>query len=493
MSDSRKKDWDEAKAAAEPGHDELEAEMDDLERNPEWRELLIAMKMDKVQVDQAANAAENPDLADKLDRMLTIGMEEGRKRNARLRGKRMSLQLGAAVVCMLFLLTAFVRISPTFAAIVKEIPGFGSFVELVGYDRSLVSAIDNEYIQVVNKSDERNGYKFTVNGVLADSQRVVLLYSAEGPGINEEDTTFLPYELKDENGEEIMAGVGSSHYFQEAEDKDEGIQDYLDIMMYPGVPVPQEIQFKLQVGGEWLEVRVPIDHAKFDDLREEIEIDQSIEVAGQKVKITKAVITPLQVSITFKAEAGNTKRLNDFIDLELIDDRGRSYRTNTGMGDLDTQIVRHFQSSYFQKPKSLTLKSKGLLMSDRNLTVVLDTKEGKMVSAPDDRLRLVGMTKTSDAIDLKFELAQNNDPENIMRGIRLFAFEGVVRDAAGKTYPIEYGDSREENFTSIQSGGQEGLGTYYYHIPNADYAEPLTIEVDQYLGHAMRDISVKIK
>lgn len=398
----------------------------------------------------------------------------------------------AAVLCMLFVLTAFVRISPTFAAIVKEIPGFGGFVDLVAYDRSLVSAIDNEFIQIINKSDEKNGYSFTVNGVLADSQRVVLLYSAKGPGINEEDTRFLPYELKDEKGQGIIASIGSSHYAQEVEDKNGGVQDYLGIMMSPGVPVPQEIQFKLQVGGEWLEVQVPIDHGKFEGMHEEIKLDQTIEIAGHHITMTKAVITPLQVSITFKGDPNNKKRLNDFIDLELVDDRGRSYQTNSGMGELDTEIVRHFQSAYFQKPKSLTLTSKGLLLSDRDLQIVVDTETKRLISAPDSKIRLADVTTSGEHLNLKFELLQNEEPDEVTRGYTLFEYEGTVRDASGQSYPLSYGDSKKENFGSFSSG-KEFPDTYYYHIPNADYVQPLTFDIKEYPGYAMQDMSIKIK
>lgn len=484
MSDWRKKD--------EELIEQLNAVDEGVENDSAYRELVLLIQEDGERVKRETNLDDQPDLAERLGETIQNGISIAQKRSKRRRGKRASLQLAAIALSMLFLLTAFVRISPTFAAIVRDIPGFAGFVELVAYDSSLQTAIDNEYIQVVGRSDERNGYKFTVNGVLADAQRVVLLYTAEGPGINEEDTTFLPYELKDENGEDIIAGIGSSHYFHETDDKDGGVQDYLDIMMSPGVPVPQEIQFKLEVGGEWLEVQVPIDHSRFAEMTEVISLNEMIEVAGQRIEMTEAVITPLQVSITFKSDPDNTKRLNDFIDLELVDDAGRSYRTNSGMGDLDTEIVRHFQSSYFQKPKSLTLKAKGLLMSDRGMKVVLDTEQQKLIAAPDDRLKLTEVKRTDEAIDLMFELSQEDDPGSMMRGITLFGYEDALRDAEGNTYSIMRGQSWG-NGVSMTGAGNMNLVTYFYHIPNHDYKQPLTLDVDQYLGHELKDISIRIK
>ncbi|GBG09094.1 hypothetical protein PAT3040_03721 [Paenibacillus agaridevorans] len=490
MSDWLKKDRasEEEECPDDTGIDERDIEQAD-------GEVVAVLLKDADLVRQSIQLSEESLLTSKLHQALADGMEKGRKRSARQRGKRMSLQLSAAVLAMLFVLTAFVRISPGFAAIVKDIPGFAGFVELVSYDGSLQSAIDNEYIQVVGKSDERNGYTFTVNGVIADAQRVVLLYTAEGPGISEEDTPSLSYELKNENGGNVVASIGSAHYFREKDNKDSVVQDYLDIMMAPGEPVPHEIQFKLELGSEWLEVQVPIDHSRFDEMTEVIDLNQTIEVEGQRIEIKKAVITPLQVSITFKSASGNEKRLNDFIDLELVDERGRSYQTKSGMGDLDTEIVRHFQSSYFQKPETLTLKAKGLLMSDRGMKVVIDTEQGKLLEAPDGRLKLGEARQSGEAIDLSFELSQADDPQTVMRDILLFGFNGVVRDAEGTAYSITRGTSYGTNGTTVSrfGAGDRHRVTYYYNIPNEEYVQPLTIEIEQYLGHAFKEIAIPIK
>lgn len=486
MNDWRRKDEESPK--------QVNATEAEVENDPAYHNLFLLIQEDRERVKHESNLDEQPDLADRLEETIQSGISQAEKRSRRRRSKRASLQLVAVALSMLVLLTAFVRISPSFAAIVRDIPGFGRFVELIGNDQSLQLAIDNEYIQLVGKSDERNGYKFTVNGVLADAQRVVLVYSAVGPGINEEDTDFLNYELKDENGGNISAGISSSHFPQEVEDKDGGVQDYLDIMMSPGVPVPQEIQFKLEVGGEWLEVQVPIDHSRFAEMTEVISLNETIEVAGQRVEVTEAVITPLQVSITFKSDPENEMRLNDFIDLELVDDAGRSFRTNSGMGGLDTEIVRHFQSPYFQKPKSLTMMAKGLLMSDRGMKVVVDTEQEKLITAPDNRLKLSEVKRTTERIDLAFELSQEDDPQSTMRGINLFGHEEALRDAEGNVYSIERGQIHFSGRIISQFGsGSMDKVTYYYNIPNTDYVQPLTLDVEQYLGHELKDISIRIK
>ncbi|MBH5320851.1 DUF4179 domain-containing protein [Paenibacillus sp. GSMTC-2017] len=445
---------------------------------------------DKTESNLSIKVEKGEKLDQKLDEAILQGIKEGRRRSIKQARKRKSLLLGTTAVCMLLMLTAFVRISPTFAAMIKEIPGLSGFVELVRHDKTLMSAVDNEFIQPVNRSDERNGYKLTVNGVIADSQRAVLLYTVAGPGINEKKVRSIP-KLSDENGGEVTATIVSAHYPNEEEKEQSKVQDYLDIVMSTGVPVPQKIGVKMKVGTEWLEVQVPIDHAKFAELREEIELNETIEVADHRIHIKKAVITPLQVSITFEGDATNVKRVNDFIDLELVDDRGRTYKTNMGSGYLDTGITRHFQSAYFHKPKSLKLIAKGVKLSERDLTVVIDTEKKVALSVPDSKLQLSNIYTSDQYIDLEFKLLQNDEPSEQIRQYLIFNFDAMFRDASGKTYPIERGDRKDNVATYV--GGDELTGTYYYHIANKDYVQPLTFEIYEYPGYILEDISVDIK
>ncbi|RJX40334.1 DUF4179 domain-containing protein [Paenibacillus pinisoli] len=459
---------------------------EELQHDPDMAQLLNSLEQDRSQADREMALSLEADIADRLEFALRDGHRKGRRRSVTARRTRIGFQMVALAICLMLTLTAFVRISPAFAAIVKEIPGFGRFVELVSYDRSLMNALNHEYFQLVNQSDERNGYTFTVNGVIADSQRVVVLYTAEGPGITEENTTFLPYKLKDGSGADLQAMSMSSHFFREATQKEGIVQDYLDIRMQPGETIPRELDVMMKLGEEWLEVQVAINHEKFAELEETFDLNQTIEIAGQK-------ITPLQVTVDFEGDPANQKRLVDFIDLRLVDDRGRSYATQSGMGDLEGSLRRHFQIGAFEKVKSLTLTARGLMMNDRDLKVVIDTDQKLLISAPDERLSLGEANMRKDGIDLRFDMRLNTPIEGASYGgYRLFQYGGTFRDASGKAYPIEYGDTLGQNYVSIRISEEE-TGHYYFHIPNEDYAQPLTLDVDQYYGYVLQDLSVLIK
>lgn len=304
-----------------------------------------------------------PDAA--LDSAMLGGLEQGRKRSIRAVRKRWSLSLIAGALCMMLLLTAFVRVSPAFAAMVRDIPGLSGFVELIKGDNSLLSAIENEFIQPLNLSLEKDNYKFTVEGIIADEQRLVILYTAEGPDINS-NTQSIEYKIRNGDGGEVESVIISSHY--RGSDSDDGkvpVHDYLDILMADGVPMPESIQFSLLLGDQWLRIDFPIDHEQFKDTKESIVLEKAFEVEGQHFTVKEAIITPLQVTLTFEADPNNKKRANHIINMVLVDEKGRTYETHTGFGIFNPSLTRHFKSGYFVKPKKLTLVADGLHLSEK--------------------------------------------------------------------------------------------------------------------------------
>lgn len=451
------------------------------ELDSELASVIAELEADRIQMDVRIDSIDSRMLEQKLLNAIQIGAEQGRRGNRGFRKERWSLQFIVAILCMLIMLTAFVRISPTFASIIEEIPGFGRFVKLVGYDRSLVEAINHEYIQLVDRSAEQNGYKLTINGVLADSQRMVLLYTAEGPDLKEVQNTFLKYKLKDGNGNGLSAMSSSSHFFRDATGKDGVVQDYLDIRMSPGQTIPQQLIVQMQLSGEWLEVEVPIDHSKFASLIKTMELNQTIEIADQRIIVKKAVITPLQVTIEFASDPTNSKRINEFIDLQLVDERGVSYKSITGFGKMDEGMMKHFQLSAFDQPMRLTLKANGVLLSDRGMKLVIDTEKKQIVSAPDENLHLATISRSDGDIEMTFELLQESPA-----GYMLFRYDGSFQDRSGREYSYEYR-------TMALRVSEEITGIYSYNIPDVDYAQPLTFDIYEYNGQFLQDITVKIK
>ncbi|WP_017813008.1 DUF4179 domain-containing protein [Paenibacillus shenyangensis] len=90
--------------------------------------------------------------------------------------------IATTIVMMILLITTWLRPVPdlnTYAASWGELEPFHAYQSDDVHNQSLVSAVEHNYIQMVNKTAEQQGYKLTVNAVTADENRLILLYTAE--------------------------------------------------------------------------------------------------------------------------------------------------------------------------------------------------------------------------------------------------------------------------------------------------------------------------
>ncbi|SFF35891.1 protein of unknown function [Paenibacillus catalpae] len=445
---------------------------------------------DKENVQRVLESASEESIASTI----RMGVEQGRQQ-VRRRKSRLAVHMTASAVIVLVLLTACIRVSPAFAELVREIPGLTGVVELIKGDTTLTSAINHEFIQPVNKSVSKNGYTLTVDGVMADQQRIVIFYTADGQGVSE-DMDITDYKVTDGYGEPLEALIGSSYYaigHTELEKDDAtSIHDMMDIMLGEGVPVPGVIRFSLKLGGEWHEVDIPVDHSRFEELREEITLNKEFEVGGQRFLIEKALVTPLQASVTIRREPDARIRANSFIKLALVDEKGRRWETKGGFGMLDDGTTTlTFQSNYFEKPEHLRLVADGLLLSLKDQKFVINTETGDTLETPDDRIRLTNVQSSSSAIELSIEATRLNELEQFY-GYWLFDHKAVFHDASGTEYTLLDHDGTQ----STSRGDADGSGFMYeayYSIPNKPYKQPLTFELYQYPGYVEEPVNVVIK
>ncbi|ANF97323.1 DUF4179 domain-containing protein [Paenibacillus bovis] len=90
--------------------------------------------------------------------------------------------IATTIVMLILLTTTWLRPVPdlqTNAASWGELEPFRIYQSEDVHNQSLVSAMEHNYIQMINKTAEQEGYKLTVNAVTADENRLILLYTAE--------------------------------------------------------------------------------------------------------------------------------------------------------------------------------------------------------------------------------------------------------------------------------------------------------------------------
>lgn len=420
---------------------------------------------------------------DRLNRAIEEGIARADTRMRRYRRSRRAWRVWWAMMTLFILITAAVNISPAFASMMRAIPGISGFIKLIDSNPAMRTAFHHEFVQPVHLSDEGLAYKLTVNGIIADHQRLLVLYTLEGGDIHR--SSMSPYaDITDLQGNQLEAALMYSYF--PGEQESEGImQDYIDVILAEGVEMPDGIVLSMHLEGERLQVEVPIEHERFKDMVEVIQINQVVEIAGQKLTIEQATVTPLQVSVKMSSHRSNPKHINAFIGLELVDEEGRRYRSKGGFGDVDSSFTKHFDSPYLIRPEKLSMVAKGLYLSDRGLSVTIDTEKKQLIDAPDERLMLAKVTEVGDEIRIGITL-QGNVAHNEHVFLELLSYDGGFRDASGKEYKLLDTGVRNGSF-------REGSQQMTYIIAKEQYKQPLTFDIQEYPGYVLDDMSVEIK
>ncbi|QAY67340.1 DUF4179 domain-containing protein [Paenibacillus protaetiae] len=440
--------------------------------------------IDKQCMELAINSLDD----NKLDHAIVAGMKQGQSMNRSIHRSKALLPIAAAI-CAFVLFATAVHVSPAFAAALREIPGLKSFVQLLASDNSLKQAIDEDFVQSVNVSDHKGGYTLTVHGVIADNQRFVLLYSVAGV-TSDKLPSVEDFQLLDGDNEEIQGMIASDVYGDTTGSTELTQYKTIDVMMETGKPVPDQIRFRVKVMGQWLEADFPIDHERFDHLEETVMLHRFFEIAGQRFEIEKAVITPLRTTLVFHNDPANSKQPNSFIDARIVDEKGRMMPFTNGFGTAgDEQFSMQFQSSFFTKAKHLTFETDGLLLSDKNQKLTVNTDTLETLAAPDKRMRLELAVPTNEGIELTFLISDLMGPE-LHYGFTMFQDQVPFYDGAGRRYSM----IQPKGVHSVwrQSAGS-GETRVYYTIPKEDYKQPLTFDVYQYPGYVLQNVELPIK
>jgi len=453
------------------------------------------------------------------------GMEQAKKElERRRRRKWRSLWTGIAAACIVVALAGTIRVSPAFAAFVRDIPGMDYFVKLIADDRGLQDAVANEWMQPMGLSDAHDGMRLTVDGIIADERRAVIFYTVkhenENFAVRLSDIQVFSGDRKPLHGilsygyEDIGKTVGS---------KDEaGIRrGRVDIGLPAGegVVLPDELIFSASLMAEdtrsyvpfeekdrrtgddlevskpqrkggpsanW-EVRIKIDKAKFAAMKKVYPIGQTIDVKGNKLTFVRATVYPLQTVLEVKMDPSNQMKFFDFADLRLVDEQGRALKSGNGSGGTDVnQRFIYFESNYFDPPEHLYAEGELFRAWDTEQSqIVIDLDQEKLVSAPDDRLKLDRVSRSASVIQLHFSLTGIDEADNLIYSI----LNTDYTEGDGTIYSM----SGQGGMSSASMSAGDRKQEISYVISNKPYKQPLTFKVYQYPGYLREKFRVQIK
>lgn len=292
------------------------------------------------------------------------------------------LSLCSAAAAFILMINLF----PSIALAVSDLPFMEEFVAAVSFNRSLKTAVENDYYQLVDYSQTKEDVTVTIKSMIVDAGHISVFYRIDAPV----PTGRFHFQITDEKQQPIEAAISSTTYYQ-SRALEEIKLDFFDS------PIPKELNVQLTVNvdenfkypGEDLSpseasdpFTIPKEPAlqgkdylfvlnlKPDDTYTRIVdsflIDKTITIDGQQIYFEKLAIYPTQSRLYFEYDEGNTAIIEN-LDITFTDDKGNSYGNSkggisgTGSGT-DLKQSLFYESSFFADAKHLTLSINGITM-----------------------------------------------------------------------------------------------------------------------------------
>ncbi|MDF2840954.1 MAG: hypothetical protein K0Q99_1726, partial [Clostridia bacterium] len=200
--------------------------------------------------------------------------------------------LSIAAVIAFFLFLSLIRVSPVFADYLADVPVLKYIVKLVNYDKGLKSAVENNFIENIGAFDEHGDIKLTIDSIIVDQARMIVFYTIE----NNSSHQFLELrkvDITDKAGKPLEAGYSYNFFYDSLDQR--RIQDHINLSFVENSVIPDRIHFAFELHHKdgpdsihtvqlpyvW-QFDIPIDKSKFENLNEVYDINQTVEIEGQK-------------------------------------------------------------------------------------------------------------------------------------------------------------------------------------------------------------------
>lgn len=320
---------------------------------------------------------------------------------AKQKKRKRTIKYFSSIAASLAIFIAFLNMSPAIASNISKIPGFEYLVELLTFDKGLRSAIENNFVQHIDKSAEDKSIKLTIKDVIVDKRNIIIAYkvSTTDKSYNDLNVSLQSsIQIIDDKSNNLIGTIQTSDYpdedFKKTGQK-EGIitarfKD--DILIVPENVriIVKEIQdgyyddsgaYKSdRIYGEWaIDFNINTKLASVEPhsyaLNEKININDKLNVIVRDV-----TIYPTSGEIDYQIMDNQEYKFIDFINARLVDDKGLEYKLRGGMGSVDGQSGTLFsESTYFTQSKELYFKADGAFFIKKGMQIVVDLKNKKIL------------------------------------------------------------------------------------------------------------------
>ncbi|MBU8878144.1 DUF4179 domain-containing protein [Bacillus sp. FJAT-29790] len=349
---------------------------------------------------------------DQADSAILEGMKRGKELKLKKRKLRpFKILLTASIIIISFFTT--VNVSETMATYMKIIPGMDKVIEFVRYDKGLLAAAENDYIQKVNATVEHAGIHLTIDSVIYDEKSLTLFYNyhAENEGLH----VIGDFKLLNNKGEELSTQKHGEVWLI---DKKSLLE--LRFTLNEEKQLPKDLifssQFSIdgQVQKDVWEIPLHLDESMFVE-KKVFDLNETVVIEGQEITIKEVVVYPSQTDVHVSFNPQNSKQIFGFNDLRLVDETGEVWDLRVKGNDPinEDEFIIHLQSNYFSNPKKLNLQFSSLRALNKDeLWLEIDPVNKKILKAPKDG-KFTEIEAWGDIIQLKLETKTDSNVELI--------------------------------------------------------------------------------
>lgn len=327
-----------------------------------------------------------------LDDAIMNGFHKAKKRKRTPSIKWVSI--AAAVIIFTFI--TFIRVSPAFASYVSSFPGMEKMVELIRFNKGLISAVENDFAQEIGVSDQHNGIKITIDSAIVDQKKLKLFYTVHNKAQEAMIEVDFP-KLKSGNVNLNENASFSSGHVEEVLSKNKNSNwtmeyDFAEPMNYEKFQLEMTVKSKhanANAEENTFQFSFQLDQDLVSEKVKIIDINQSVTIENQKVTFKKIEIRPLSASLHVQYDRSNTMEIFSFEDLNLVDEKGEPWSIYqnglVGREISETEDLIYLESSYFNQPQELYLEfSKVRAMKKTDLELIVDPVTNTVLQSPKD-------------------------------------------------------------------------------------------------------------
>lgn len=378
------------------------------------------------------------------------------------------------------LFIVLVNTSTAFAGIVADIPLIGSIAEYVKFDKSLKSAIENDYIQQTGLISYDGSEKLLLPYVIADEKNMVLFFKLPDDfELTEGQWAGISLKsMEDASSGEKVDGFGySSSNISMEENESNGL--IMQHYSFSEGLLPRSIKINVALIRETYNYFGDENERNVDEfptledeahpLTEEIgnfsfniefnefakpitfEFNQEYIIMGQKITLKEMKMYPTGTEVSFEFSKENSAWIK-WLDLAVEKSGNEMYSGRNGIGstydETNNHMIVYIQSDYFAEPKEQTLVIKGIRLLEKNEEFITVDLEHGTFSPEIEGMRLSKVSKRDNKADLTF---YTNISDNDLFSL----FASRYTDTEGNQYEFRSegstgNDSLMESFLTVE-------------------------------------------